>query len=897
MAKKKTPTSQSNTADTPYFSRSKITPPKLHTGGIERTQLVDELSAYPKTRKLTVLQAPAGYGKTTTLRQIMERLQKKGFITIWLNFDEGDNDLSRALMVFCMALAQYDNAYSKTSYKLGEEVLAHQIMESFRGMSKPAALFFDNLESLKNPAVLGVMARGIAALPSTCRAFVSSRTQPSIGLARLASKEELTNVNASELSFTKSETKTLLNQKDTSPLSAQQIQTLHSRTDGWPAALKLAIFALEGSANADNLISNFSGTNASVAAYLAEETLASLSPDTQKFLLQSSILEEIDIEICNLVLQREDSLTMLLALQQRNLFINATDEKNSLFRYHSLFHDFLKSQLLTNDLKGSRLLHNRAYQAYIDKGRPIPAIHHALQSDDINVAVELLTRHADQLLATGRIGLLTKLLSQLPKQQLDQNINLKLIYALCVTYTRGPRQAYELLEDLNEVDLPAEPAAYLLALRTTQLGMMDRIEEAHSLGLATLRKVDDEFHNARVILSQALTQTSIILGDHEQAHSFSDQSRYSSGSRINFFNQTLAESAESSIDLMTGHLKQANHRIKTALKLQSEHTGTQSRRGISMANIQLAEISYEQDECREAHDLLATNSALIQDIGPPDSLITALIILSRIVNYEGDYEHALQLLIELENSGHRLKLPRVIASARLERAHLWLAQGDIKGAQQQLKQAQSTFDWSGADALWYTANDTLTPDIVNLRLLTRTGESEEAVLLARKLLIIAEREQRLRRALKLRILLAEALYINGQKKSSFRTMSKAIDFAKEQGFVRTFLEEGNTLTPIFNSMEIIHPPFDQEPANADPGHTQPLEQQVIAAQDKVDRLTNKEMEVLLVLSQGLSNISMAEKLFISESTVRTHLRNINMKLNAKNRTEAVHTARRIGLIS
>ncbi len=893
-----------NKKSAPYLSRTKVTPPQLPPQVMQRSQLLDQLCAYPATRKLTVLQAPAGYGKSTTMRQVMARYQELGFVTIWLNFDHRDNDITRFLAAFSLAVAPHTDELDETSYKQQRnEELAHRIIEGLTTMAHPTVIFFDNLEVIKNPAVAGLITRGIEALPDTCRIFIGSRTQPAIGMARLNTKGQLTHVDSDALRFSESETQFLLTQKQSARLTPKQIQQLYKSTDGWPAALKLATFALQGKTNADQVIANFSGTNAAVAAYLAEEVLASLPQNTQDFLLQSSIFEEMDVDICNRVLQRQDSLAILLDLHDRNLFINISDEQANLFRYHNLFRNFLQTQLQRRHPQQLATLHQAASQVYLDQGRHVPAIFHALKAGDTQLALTLLQEQADRLVGQGRIGLLTSLLGQVPMGLLDQHLHLKLIYALCMTYTRGPQQAYDLLKDMDNSDLPPEPKAYLLALRPMQLGMMDRIEEAHTQGLAALPVIHDDTPNPKTILSQSLTQTSIILGEHDAARSFCDQARRRPSSGSDLFNQVIAESAESSIDLMHGHLQQASHRIKLAMDLRAEPDNSQrNRRGITMASIQQAEILYEQDQRQAARSLLATNSALVQDVGPPDSLITAVVILSRIVDDDGDYDHALQLLIELENSGHRLQLPRVVASARLERSRLWLAHGDHQGAHEQLKLAQSTYDWDSAANLWFSANDTLTPSLVQLRLQIRSGQADKAVPEARRQLKAAERSHRARRALKLRILLAEALFASGDHNSARRTMSQAMEYSAKEGFVRTLLEEGPSLTPLFKDMGVSWPPVHQGQESTPTGEhsaasAQLSPQRVIAAMPEEDRLTNTEMKVLSVLALGLSNMAMAEKLFVSESTVRTHLRNINLKLHASNRTEAVSIARQMGLIS
>ncbi len=882
-----------------YVSQAKVTPPPQPVQQLERQELAAMLSDRQSARKVTILQAPAGYGKSTTMAQAQKRLEDQGASTVWMNFDDADNDVSRFLAVFSVALAPHFDRLEESSYQtLRNQDLLQRMIEYLDVATHPTAFFFDNFEAIQNPAILSLIDRGIDAMPENCNVYIGTRTPPKIGLAKLEARAQLTTVGVEELRFSEKESENLLQQKFNAELPLLQTQQLHKRTDGWPVAMTLAALALQGKSNAEGYIAKFSGTNAAVAAYLAQEVLGSLPEATQDFLLQASIFDEVDASICDRVLKRTDSQEVLDELQERHLFVTSSKAQPELFHYHNLFRDFLYTQLQRRQSDRINDLHRAAAKVYLNEERAIPATRHFLKAGDTDQALKLLDVRAERLLGQGRIGLLARLLDQVPVRSLDEHPHLKQIYALCVTYTRGPKPAYELLADMDETALPAESAAYLLALRPLQLGMMDHIEEAHAQGLDAVEKLVDSAPNANIILSQALTQTSIILGEHEMARQFCDQARYTPGSSVDVFNLVLAESAESGMELMAGRLKQASNRINLAIERQRNDRSHRSR-GVSMASIQRAEILYEQGDIATARRLLATNSALVQDMGPPDALITANVILSRIVADEGEPEYASQLLIELENSGHRLQLPRVVASARLERSRLWLAQGDTKGAREQLDLAVSTYDWEQAKDYWYSANDTLTPSISEIRWLTRTGQSAEALPLARNLLKAAEHAHHARRALKLRILLAECQHNHGDRRSALRTMSQALDFATEEGFVRTFMEEGPTLQPIFAEMGIAPPTAalgsTKGQNTAAPSPASP--QQANAAMPSEIRLTKKEMDVLAVLAMGLSNVAMAQKLFVSESTVRTHLRNINSKLNASNRTEAVNIARQIGLIS
>ena len=319
------------------------------------------------------------------------------------------------------------------------------------------------------------------------------------------------------------------------------------------------------------------------------------------------------------------------------------------------------------------------------------------------------------------------------------------------------------------------------------------------------------------------------------------------------------------------------------------HSGKEDRRGVSLSAIHLAEALYESDKTDEAIKLLNNYAPLVQDVGPADALISAHVIQARLL-WEPNPDRALELLVELEERGHELQLPRVVASARLQRSIFRLASEDIINAEEQLELAEKNFDWPDLKQRWYLANDTLTPEIVRMRLSLRTGKAKMVLPKLRDALKEAERTQHNRRALTLRLLLAEAFHLDSQHNLARRTLAHALQVVEKEGFVRVLREEGPVLSSLVRDLQ-GHGELNDAASNTSPsGHAAPKANVIH------DPLTPKELQVLSLLSEGLSNIAMAERLFVSESTVRTHLRSINLKLNAGNRTEAVIIARGMGLV-
>lgn len=885
-----------------YLSRTKITPPSASRFDVLRQAVLDRVAANEESQ-LVLVRAPAGFGKTTAMKQLAAWYRERDIAVAWLTLDESDNDVSRFLIGLSAAI---DEAEPPRTPRQPEPVRNDDRVLSIMGRivagRRPMAFFFDDFEVLRNPVVIGLIARSVDALPPDARIVIGTRAVPDIGLARLRARGVLIEVDAELLRFTAQETESFLVQRKGLTLDHEQIARLNRSAEGWIAALWLASLALERRSDAAAFLASFSGSNAAIAEYLAQDVLAKLPTALRDFLLRCSVLSELTPALCDAVCGVDNSRELLRALQDRNLFLIPLDEGGDHFRFHSLFRDFLRNQLKRERADELGALHLRAARAYLAVDRPVPATTHALQSGDITLAMPLLDRQADELLAQGRLRLLAGWIEMLPKDELAQQPRLRLIHAWCVGLTRGAREALAMIADLDADTLAPESAAHLRALRPLLLAMMDRITEAHAMALQALPLMPAAFSFASAMLYQALTRTSIILGKHAEARGFVDDSRRLLGPGLGTFGLTLAESAEASLDLMGGHLQQARARLNLASNTFGVD-GEAPRSGNALNAIQLAEVLYEADDCDGARRLLEFYSPLVQDLGLPDALISTHVLLARIVHEQGQRDRAVQLLTELEAIGHRLGLPRAVASARLERSQQRLVEGDFAGALEQLTAAENSFSWQDVADYWFIANDTLTPTICRLRWMVRSGAAGKAVPLLRAELAEAESAQRARRALKLRILLAEALQADRQQKMAQRTLVRALQFARGEGFIRSFLEEGAALQALLRELQGLQHETAREAEAQLPGGTELWLRKTTetapapaASSELAEPLTRKELQTLQLLARGYSNNEMAERLFISESTVRTHLRNINFKLQVGSRTQAIAVARKLGLL-
>lgn len=886
--------------------QSKLTPPLPSRYLVSRNQIFDRVSN-AISAKVILVRAPAGFGKTTVMLQMRERFMKEGTACAWLNLDEADNDAPRFSAYLGKALLDILGAADllhEGALQLGK--IAETLMERLARHEAPFVLFMDECEVLRSPACLALISQLIDRLPQGALLIVGSRGLPQIGIARLRARGQLLEVDPAQLRFSEEEAGEFLMQRRGLSLRPEQVQRLCSRTEGWVAALWLASVALERRSNTDEFIKSFSGSNAAIADYLAEDVLGGLDPAIREFLLKTSILEQLIPELCDELCGRDDSIQLLEAVERANLFLIPLDDTRSVFRYHSVFADFLRAQLTRHMPDQIGALHRTASNWFLREHRPIPAIGHALQSGDLSYAVPLLQQHAEKLLGQGRLRLLTRWIDPLPADALQAFPRLRMTHAWAVNFTRGAHNALAMIEKIEDEQLgDPEAIAMLRALRSMALGMTDRIDECFSLSKESLPLIPQSSTYAHGMMAQTMANTCMIVGKFAEARAQADQARRIPAESDSNFHFALAESVEGAIDLMQGRLKQALVRLRAA----SGVSGEQDIGGISrnaFPGVLLAEALYEAGELEAAERLLGMFVPLLQDLGLPDQLILAHALYSRILWDAGRVDQALGTLEDLESIGHRLGYQRVIAGARLERSRGLIMRGDFAAAKDQLQRSGDAAFWKEISRRNYIANDLLVFPISQARWLIRSGAAAEAVPLLKQQLELAEHGQRNRRALKIRILLAEALHRDSQHKPAMRMLGRALDFAVSEGFVSTFQEEGPALHALMKEALITK---EGDSGIQQDDATKLLLKRVtnerksdsgIAAEglaDLAEPLTKKEIKVLDLLAQGYSNNAIADKLFVSETTVRTHLRNLNVKLHASSRTQAVVIARRLGLVA
>lgn len=885
---------------------TKLNPPASTATQVPRTAIREEIAA-AATVKLVLVRAPAGFGKTTAMAQIRERMEAQGIATAWLTLDRADNDVSRFL-----------NCLAEAALRLGvEEPHPNGPFDAVAALAAhdaPFTLFLDDFEVVQEPAVLGLVREIVEHLPRRGQIVIGSRGLPDLGMGRLRARGQLIEIDTDRLRFSLEETSAFFGLR-TAPamqaLPADMLSQLHRKTEGWVAAIWLASMALERHGTETGFVERFSGSDRAVAEYLAEDVLAHQPKEIRDFLLRTSILRQLDASVCQALNPRADCAAILEQLAASNLFLTPVggDGDAPAWRYHSLFADFLRAQLAREQPGEIERLHLAASGWYESHDRPVPAIDHAIEGGDHPYALTLLDSYAAQFLEQGRMRMLARWFSAIPEHQLREHPFLQPIALWATCFTHGPWDAMRMLEQSGCLDSPIpEVRASAHTLVPLLLAMQDRHDEAYDIGRQSLARLPTGLAFADSVLLNAMAHILAVRGDQHEARRMLEAAREQGNST---FNRMYTESLAGLFDLQEGRLRQATARLRMAV--DSTHAVSYNHsHGNAWAGVLYAGAVYETHQLVQAEHLLNVYLPLARDVGLPDHMILSHVMRSRIAFHAGDIDAAFQALTELEYLGHHRQLPRVVASAKLERSRMLLLQGNGPASRDELLRADDPALWQRERRQRLPAHDLDYLALATARWDIAFGDPRAALAVLDAEIHAARASAHNRRALKLKVLRAMALQRAGDMAAAIEEIGEVLQTASQEGFVRLILDEGSAVGTLIHRYAIAmqEAPASRGGPNTDPilaDYLQrllqligpppaPADAETSAGDAMKEPLTRKEIRVLQLLAEGYSNNAMAEKLFVSDSTVRTHLRNINMKLDAKSRTQAVAIARKLGVI-
>ncbi len=906
--------------ESPLLLRSKLSPP-LADSSIERSR-IDEWLGTVLGSRLTLINAPAGFGKTTVMLQLLTRMQHRGVPTAWLSLDDADNDAARFLAYVVRAFQNIDPSLDAGSlagppYAAGgvpnEHTLRiHRWMTEDFG--RPFLLFLDDFETIHNAEVLEIVRGFIAASLPGQLLVVASRGTPDLGLARLRVQSRLCEIGPEDLRFAWDETDRFLRIDRGLDLADDELARLFSCTEGWAAGLQLSALALTGREDRHALIESFSGSFGDIADYLAEDVLARQPDDVRRFLLETSILDRLSGPLCDTVTGRNDSYMLLSYLERANLFLMPLDKDRRWYRYHNLFAEFLRSQAERSLPEGLPRLHQLAADWFVEQGHAVEAAKHALAAGELDRAAGLVAECAMVLVGLGQLRTVADWVDRLPSETLDRHPELRIALCWALSMRHGYSEAREVLDQIVQgfdPDVSTDPAILdqVYSLESVVLSLTDHVDECLRLSERNLPLIADRESFPYGVLANCLGCRLLEAGRFDEARELLESAEKCHSRAGNVFGAMYSVCLIGALELLQGRLSAAVERYRAAETTVRRASLTQSQTG-AVAAVFLAEALYEMDRLDEAEQLLAESRDRFRECVPLDVMLLGYLTLARVHAVRGEDEAVAQLLEEAETLGAERGTPRAAATVHLERIRLAVQRGDLQTAERLQHDAADAAAWSRCEGWGMPASDPETKEVSRIRLLVRSGHADRALPLVRSELAQATKGRRLRRALKLKILLAEALNAQGDRRGALRTLRTALLVGSQEGYVRAFADEGPALLHLIAELKgtlqgdeaaggsltgayldrILMAGTDATPeATSVPGP--PLDDA------SPEPLTPREAEILGMVARGLTNDETADRLFVTVPTVKFHLRNINTKLRVHNRTRAVARARELGFIS
>jgi LuxR family maltose regulon positive regulatory protein len=703
----------------------------------------------------------------------------------------------------------------------------------------------------------------------------------------------LTEVRAADLRFTPSEAAEFLNQGMSLTLSAEDITALEARTEGWIAGLQLAAISLQGHQDAAGFITSFTGSHHFVLDYLVEEVLGQQDARVQTFLLRTSILDRMTGSLCDAVLMDPSGSgqATLESIERANLFLVPLDNERRWYRYHQLFADLLRQRLhqsaalsMRDERDGVAELHRRASQWYEDHGLEIEAFHHAVAANDVERAERLIEGEGVPLHFRGAGAPVRNWLESLPAAVLNARPSLWVTYASALM-TTGQTTAVEqrlqaaetALQDTEPDDRPRDLVGRIASMRATLAVMQHDAETI----IAQSRRALEYLHPNNLPLRTAAHWT---LG-----YAYQLQGDRAAASRAYAEVIAISQSFGDSIYTIAattclGQVQEADNQLSLAAETYQralQLAGDPPQRIACEAHLGLARIYYQWNDLDAAEQHGQQCVQLTRQIDSVDTIAACGVLLARLKLVQGDVASATALLAKAEQFVRQhhfvFRMPEVAAAQVLT----LLRQGHLAAA----AHLAQTHDLHISQARVHLAQGDPSAALARLLPLRQQVEAK------------GWEDERL----KVMVLQAVALQAHGDKDQAVQLLCDALELAKPAGFIRLFVDEGPPMAHLLSQVEALGMMPDYigkllAVLEVDAQKRENTSSLPLRAQQMFEPLSPRELEVLQLMAQGLSNQEMCERLFLALSTVKGHNRTIFGKLQVQRRTEAVARARALGLL-
>jgi LuxR family transcriptional regulator, maltose regulon positive regulatory protein len=886
---------------------TKLRVPKTRPNLVARSRLREILDAGEESR-LTLVSAPAGFGKTTLLGEWLGDRAHEGRSVAWLSLDPSDNDLASFLTYLVTALQSVDEG-------IGEGVLASlraphpppveatlgALINELAGELHEAFIVLDDYHLIDAEPVHEAVSFLIERMPENVRLVISSRTDPPLPLPKLRARDQMTEIRAAELRFTTEEATAFLGDVMGLTLSATHVAALEEITEGWVAALQLAALSMRDREDVSGFVEAFSGSNRHVLDFLAEEVLERQPEDVRAFLLRTSVLERMSAPLCEALTDRDDGQEMLEMLERENLFVVPLDDERVWYRYHHLFADSLRGLLGRESPKLTGELHLRASGWYEEDGHLAEAIGHALPARDHERAARLIERGVEGAWSRGEGPTVLRWLEALPVGAKRHRPRLITEHALALVLTGRPNDTEPLLKEAERsAESAGEDRRYLLgsaaAIRSWRARLRGNAPEAVELARRALSLLPDEDALQRNFAAVCLGDALRTAGDLAAAGEAFAEAAEIGRAAGEVYGTLTGMVLHARVQAELGRLREAEVAFRRALRLLTEE-GFELLPAAGVVHIGMGVLLYERNDLDGAERELDRGKQMAERAREVSSLVWAYTTFSRVKRARRDEVGALEMAHEAERVARASGADLQIAIAGAWMTRLRVARGELAEAAVFERERAANAD-AAADAA------RVVDQLTSARLLHARGGHREALPLLEELGEAAAEAGRTGALIEILALQALTLWARNEKERAVSTLARALTLAEPEGYIRTFVDEGVAMGELLSAtlearqrgrldavgrvpavyLAKLLASLSQE--GGSPGVNERM----------TEPLSEREQEVLAFIAAGKSNREIADKLFVSTTTIKTHINNLYRKLDTRSRTQAVARAREMSLL-
>ena len=911
--------------------QTKLYVPRLRRSLVARPRLSGRLSRGSET-KLTLISAPAGFGKTTLLTTWLAAAAAENRSVAWLSLEESDRQpatfwtyVITALQTAMPGVGAGVLPLLQSSQAPVETVLA-AVLNELADAPNEVDVVLDDYHHVDGPDIRAGMVFLLDHLPPKVHLVISSRADPFLPLARLRARGELVEVRAADLRFTPDEVASYLNEVSGLHLAPNDLDALEGRTEGWIAALQLAALSMQGRKDISSFIAGFAGDDRYIVDYLVEEVLQRQTAQVRTFLLRTCLLDRLSGPLCDAVTGEPGGKATLEALDRANLFLVPLDDTRQWYRYHHLFADMLRAHLEDERPGEVPGLHRRASQWYGKNEQPSPAVRHALAAGDTERAADMVELAIPALQRTRQEATIRGWLDAIPDEIVRRRPVLAMGFIGALMSRNEFTRVEERLRGVERWLRPATSEGEVSGVTTEGMVVVDEAELARLPGavemywaaLALIRgDVPETLRHAQLAIDNAELNDDVVRagasglsglalwasGDLEAAHR-----AYSACAeglhRAGHISDVLGCSvALADIRMTQGRLGEAAGTYERALQLALAEPGTVIR-GTADMYVGLSQIACERGDLQAATRYLLRGKELGESIGLPQNAYRWRVVMARIQQSQGDTTGALALLDEADRVYLGDFFPNVRPVPAL-RARVLATQG----------RSGAALDWAREQGLGVDDGVSYLREFEHMTLarvllaqhVTSGGKNplHEVARLLERLLSAAEAGGRTGSVIEILVSQALTHHAGGDTPSALAALERALTVAEPERYLRVFVVEGPPMATLLTAVVRQRSGWDYVrrvlAALNDGGVTVPAETPVgpatRPADGLVEPLSARELDVLRLLTTDLDGPDIARQLFVSVNTVRTHTKSIYAKLGVNSRRAAVRHAQEQGLLS